>query len=399
MANRKPIVGVFFGGRSVEHDVSIVTGHQVMQAIDRAQYDVVPVYIDRDGRWYTGAPLMDLKNYTSRVTDLMGTHEAVLSPSTTTRGLIVNPGSGFLSKSRVQLLDYAFPAIHGSHGEDGTLQGLFELADLPYVGCKVAASAIANDKIMTKLILRQYNIPVIDAVSFSRTEWEDNPDKVMQQATVHLSYPLFVKPATLGSSIGIARANDEKALRAAIDIAMNLDSRVLVEKAAINAVEINCAVMGHGYDVYASVLEQPTSYDDFLTFEEKYMQGSGGMKGAERTIPAPISDELTKQIQVTSVNAFQAINGSGTARMDFLVLPEKGEIYLNEINTMPGSLAFYLWRETGMSAQDVVSELLRIAEVIHREKQGNTYNYQTSLVDITAERGIKGVKGKAKLRL
>lgn len=397
--NNKQTIGVIFGGRSVEHDVSIVTGHQVMRALlNHPQYDLVPIYIDRKGQWFTGAPLMDLKNYNGQVTELMGVQEVALSPSTAHRGVIVNPGSGFLRKSRLIELDIVFPTIHGSHGEDGTLQGLFELADIPYVGCGVLASAIANDKIMTKVILKQFQIPVIDAVSFSREEWQQDSDKVLQQATLHLSFPLFIKPATLGSSIGIGKATDEETLRIAIEVALNFDRRVLIEKAAVGAVEINCAVMGSGYDVHASVLEKPVSFDEFLTYEEKYLQGSGGMKGAERVIPAPISPELTEQIQAAAVNAFQAIEGSGIARMDFLLMEETGEFYLNEINTMPGSLAFYLWQEMGMSARQVIEELIADALKMSQYKRANVYDYQTSLVEMTAERGLKGVKGKSKIR-
>lgn len=397
-SNRKTTVGVIFGGRSVEHDVSIVTGHQVMRAMDYNKYDVVPIYIDRKGRWFTGAPLMDLKNYQNNITDLMGVQEVALSPSTQHHGIIVNPGSGFLRKSRIIPLDVIFPTIHGSHGEDGTLQGLFELADIPYVGCGTMASAIANDKIMTKIVLKQFQIPVIDAVSFSREEWLADSEKVINQATLHLTFPLFVKPATLGSSIGISKAKDAESLRRAIELALNMDSRVLIEKAAENAIEINCAVMGHGYKLRASVLEKPVSYDEFLTYEEKYLQGSGGMKGADRQIPAPISAELTEQIRATALNAFQAIEGSGTARMDFLVRPETNEFYLNEINTLPGSLAFYLWQAEGLSARQVVEELIAHGIERQREKQKNIYDYKTSLVELTAQRGLKGMKGgKGKL--
>lgn len=395
MSNDKTTVGVIFGGRTVEHDVSIVTGHQVMRALlAHGAYDVVPIYIDRAGGWYTGAPLMDLKHYQQNITDLMGVQEVALSPSTRNGGLIVNPGGGFLRKSRVLELDVLFPTIHGTHGEDGTLQGLAELADIPYVGCGVMASAIANDKVMTKVVMKQYQIPVIDGVSFSREEWEADSDKVMDQATLHLAFPLFVKPATLGSSIGISKAGDKASLRAGIEVALNMDRRVLLEKAAEDAVEINCAVMGHGYEVRASVLEQPVSYNEFLDFSEKYLQGSGGMKGAERQIPAPIAEDLTQQIQAAAVQAFQALEGSGTARIDFLVRPERAEFYLNEINTMPGSLALYLWQEEGMTASGVVHELVGIAKRVNAAKRANMYDYRTNLVELTAERGLKGVKGR-----
>ncbi len=393
-AKRETVVAVIFGGRSVEHDVSIVTGHQIMQALDPSRFEVVPVYIDRDGRWLTGSPLRDLKVYTENVRKLDGVHETLLSPSTNHHGLIVNPlASGLFAKSQIKRLDVVFPALHGTHGEDGTLQGLCELADIAYVGCSVAASAIANDKVLTKMLLRQHGIPVVDAISFSRAEWEEAPDRVIRHITSAVSLPVFVKPATLGSSIGIARAADEAALRLAIEVAINFDRRILVEQAVVGGVEINCALIGADTDVRTSVLEQPVSWEQFLTYEEKYLRGSEGMKSAERIIPAPLSQDMTQQIQEIAVRAFQAIDGRGTARVDFLVKPENGEIYLNEINTLPGSLAFYLWREMGMTAVDVTAQLIALAQQAHAEKRRTSYDYQTNLVALTAARGLKGVKG------
>lgn len=396
-AKRKTTVGVIFGGRSVEHDVSIITGHQVMRAFDPELYEVVPVYIDRDGRWFTGEPLLDLKNFKDEVTSYKGVLSAVLSPTIQHHGLIINPTAGRFEKSQVKRLDVVFPAIHGTHGEDGTLQGLLELADVPYVGCGVLASAIANDKIVTKAVLRQYGIPVVDAVSFNRSEWANNPDTIIERITSTLPYPLFIKPATLGSSIGIGRAEDENLLRISIEVAANFDRRILVESAVKDSIEINCAVMGNEEHIRASALEQPVSWEQFLTYEDKYMRGGEGMKSAERLIPAPISPELTEQIQQYAIAAFKAIDGRGTARIDFLVQPDSNTIYLNELNTMPGSLAFYLWQEEGMSPREVAHQLVELAKQAHAEKRRTTYNYQTGLIALTATRGLKGVKGKARI--
>lgn len=396
-AQRKTTVGVIFGGRSVEHDVSIITGHQVMRAFDPERYEVVPIYIDRAGKWFTGVPLLELKNFKDEIVSMKGIQSAILSPSVQHHGLIINPMAGRFEKSGIQRLDVVFPAIHGSHGEDGTLQGLLELADIAYVGCGVLASAIANDKIMSKIVLSQQGIPIVEGVSFSRAEWHEAPDKVISHIMHELpAYPLFVKPATLGSSIGIGKAGDETLLRTHIEVAANLDRRILVEKAVENALEINCAVMGRENNIRASVLEQPVSWDQFLTYEEKYMRGGGGMKSAERLIPAPISDDLTAKIKGYAVQAFRAIEGCGTARLDFLVKPESNEIYLNEINTMPGSLAFYLWQDEGRSARDVVQELAALAQETQAEKRGTTYDYRTNLIEQTAARGLKGLKGVKK---
>jgi D-alanine-D-alanine ligase len=390
-AKRTTTVAVIFGGRSVEHDVSVVTGQQVMNAFDPERYEVVPIYINRDGRWFTGEPLRNLKNFQNEITSLKGVETAIISPSVQHHGLIINPTAGRFDKSEIKRIDVVFPAIHGTHGEDGTLQGLLELADIPYVGCGVLASAIANDKIMSKIVLSQQGIPVVPGVSFAREEWQTAPDNVVSHIVHELQYPVFVKPATLGSSIGIARAADETMLRAAIEVAISLDSRVLVEQAVTEPTEINCAVMGSGEKIRASVLEQPISWEQFLTYEEKYLRGGEGMKSAERIIPAPLSAEMTEKIQSLAVRAFQAIEGRGTARLDFLV---KGEdVYLNEINTMPGSVAFYLWQEEGRSPRDVVHELVEIARDAHAQKRMNTYNYQTGLINLAASRGLKGVKG------
>lgn len=393
-AARKTTVGVVFGGRSVEHDVSVVTGHQIMRAFDSARYEVVPIYIDRDGRWFTGDKLLDLKSFSNEVVSLAGVQPAIISPSVQHHGLIVNPlPSGFLAKSQIKRLDVVFPAIHGSHGEDGTLQGLLEMADIPYVGCGVLASAIANDKLMTKTVLRQHDIAVVDAVAFTRSEWLDDPDAVIDRITAALPYPLFVKPVTLGSSIGIGRVSDETLLRASIEVAANLDRHIMVEAAVTNCVEINCAVLGGDGEVRASVLEQPVSWEQFLTYEEKYLRGGEGMKSAERLIPAPISPELTERIQQTAIKAFRALDGRGIARIDFLVQPESGSVFLNELNTMPGSLAFYLWQETDIEPTALVHQLVELAREAHAEKRRSTYNYQTNLIGITAARGLKGVKG------
>lgn len=392
-ARRKTTVAVFFGGRSVEHDVSIVTGQQIMAAFDTNRYDVVPVYITRDGKWYTGDALREIENFKEDVTHHDKVQECLLSPDVRHHGLILNPMAGRFSKSEILRLDVAFPAIHGSHGEDGTLQGLFELADLPYVGFATTGSALTNDKILTKQVLQQNDIPVVDGINFSRSAWLDDSDAILDKLEVNLGYPMFIKPATLGSSIGVSRADEREMLRAGIDIAANFDRRVLVEKAVTEGVEINCAVMGYDKDITASVLEQPVSWSDFLAFEDKYLRGSDGMKSADRIIPAPLTDELTKRIQDLSIEAFKAVDGRGIVRIDYLVKPDENLVYLNEMNTMPGSLSFYLWRETGMSDSDVVDKLVRLARDAHADKRRNMYDYKTNLVSVAAGRGLKGAKG------
>lgn len=387
---RKQTVGVVFGSRSVEHDVSIVTAQQVMRALDANKYEVVPLYIARDGKWLTGAPLADLNTFKNdNVAEIAGVKETTLSPSIQHHGIITPPLSGLFGRSTLKRIDVLFPVVHGTHGEDGTLQGLFELANIPYVGAGVAASAVANDKIMTKAMLTQAKLPVVDGVAFSRHEWLTDRERTIGKIESKLTYPLFIKPATLGSSIGISRPADRAAALLAIDVALNFDRRVLVESAVQGATEINCAVLGND-NIRPSVLEQPISWEQFLTYEDKYMRGGEGMKGAERKIPAPLDAELTGRIRQMAVDAFKAVDGRGTARIDFLL--KDGAVYVNEINTMPGSLAFYLWQEEKMSPSAVCDELIRLAFEAFAEKRRTTYDYKSGLVAHAASRGLKGVK-------
>lgn len=387
---RRMTVGVIFGSRSVEHDVSIVTAQQVMKALDRTKYEVVPIYITREGRWLTGDALANLDSFRNDVSEIAGVKETLLSPSIQHKGLITPPIlSGLFARNTLKKLDVIFPTVHGSHGEDGTLQGLFELADIPYVGAGLAASAVANDKPLTKSVLANEGLNVVDWVAFNRHQWLTERERMIKRLE-KLAYPLFVKPATLGSSIGVARADTEAQLIASVDIALNFDRRVLVEAAIVGATEINCAVMGNE-TIRPSVLEQPVSYEQFLTFSEKYMRGGDGMKGADRIIPAPLEAVLTGNIRQMAVDAFQAVGGRGTARIDFLV--KDGVVYVNEINTLPGSLAFYLWAAEKMSPEMVCDELIRLALEAHNEKRRTTYDYKSGLVSQAAARGLKGMKG------
>ena len=260
------------------------------------------------------------------------------------------------------------------------------------------ASAVANDKWVSKELLKQAGVPIVDGLCFTRYQWDADPDAVMEQVKARFAYPVFIKPVTLGSSIGIGRADGDALLRASIDVAASMDRRVLIEPAVLGCVEINCSVLGDDRGVRASVLEQPISWEEFLTYEEKYLRGGEGMKSADRIIPAPLTPELTERIQDIARRAFQAIDGRGIARIDFLVRPEQGEVFLNEINTLPGSLSFYLWQETGMSGAELVEELVRIGRDAYAEKRRNTYDYRTNLIALSASRGVKGTKGSKSAR-
>jgi D-alanine-D-alanine ligase len=390
-------VGMIFGGRSVEHEVSALTAHQAMAALPRDRYTPVPIYISKEGRWHTGAALMNLANYTD-LEKLQTLAEPVLfSADATQPGLLPRRTperkglfGGKAAETEIEPLDIAFPLLHGSHGEDGTVQGLLELADLPYVGCGVEAAAIGMDKLMAKVALRAAGVPVLPDYALTRARWQREMETVIGEIEAAFSYPVFVKPVTLGSSIGVARAEDRTALQFAIDVAATYDSRVMVEPSQENIYEINCSVLGDGNEARASVCERPISAGT-LSYDEKYLKGGKGegMKGARRLIPADISAELTAAIQETAVETFRAIGAAGVARVDFLLHPDNGVFYVNEINTLPGSLSFYLWEPSGVPFPELLTTLIGYAQARHREKRRNTYAFDSSLLRINPLLGAK----------
>ena len=391
-------VGMIFGGRSVEHEVSVLTAHQAIAALPRDKYTPVPIYISKTGQWFTGEALLDLKNFTD-LERLQSLAEPVfLSVDATQPGLLTRRaperkglfGGRAQAEQTVEPLDVAFPLIHGTHGEDGTLQGLLEMADLPYVGCGVEASAVGMDKLMAKVTLRAAGVPVLPDYALSRTRWQREPDAVIAEIEARFPYPVFVKPVSLGSSIGVSSAEDATALRFAIDVATTYDSRVMIEPAQQNIKEINCSVLGANGEARASVCEHPISAGA-LSYEEKYLKGGkgDGMKGSRRIIPADISDELSQRIQRSAVETFNAIGAAGVSRVDFLVSQDESTYYVNEINTIPGSLSFYLWEPSGVSFPELLTTLIGYAQTRHREKRRSTFSFNSSLLSVNPLLGSK----------
>lgn len=391
-------VGMIFGGRSVEHEVSVLTAHQAIAALPRDKYTPVPIYISKAGQWFTGDALLDLKNFTDLEKLQTLAEPTTFSADATQPGLLPRRaperkglfGGRAAAEQTVEPLDIAFPLLHGSHGEDGTMQGLLELADLPYTGCGVEASAIGMDKLMTKLALRAAGVPVLPDYALSRVRWQREPEQVIEEIEAAFRYPVFVKPVSLGSSIGVTNAEDRVALRFAIDVAATYDSRVMVEPAQQNVVEINCSVLGNEVEARASVCERPVSAGT-LSYEEKYLKGGkgDGMKGARRIIPADINEELTRGIQERAVQAFRAIGAAGVARVDFLVRPEEDTFYVNEINTIPGSLSFYLWEPSGVTFPELLTTMIGYAQTRYREKRRSTFSFSSSLLSVNPLLGSK----------
>jgi len=398
-------VGLIFGGRSVEHEVSVLTAHQVMAALPTDKYIPVPIYISKSGQWFTGEVLKQLENFKDLEKLVKIADPVVFNVDARQPGLIHQKvqgqrnwlGRGSTEPS-LEPIDVAFPLIHGSHGEDGTLQGLLEMADLPFVGSDVLASALAMDKIFTKIVLRSAGVPVIDDLYVSRTRWESEADAVVAEAEARFSYPMYVKPVTLGSSIGVSQAEDESALRFALDVAAAYDNRLMIEPAQQDIIEVNCSVLGDSTDARASVCEQPIS-SGTLSYENKYLSGDkdgggGGSKGrgmqsAKRLIPAPLESDLTDAIQSAAINAFKALNASGVVRIDFFVRPSEKKFYINEINPVPGSFSFYLWEPTGVDFPELLTTLVEIALRRHREKRRSTFTFSSSLLSTKTVGGEK----------
>ena len=381
----KLAVGVIFGGRSVEHDVSVVTAHQIM-AVLSDHHDVVPIYITREGRWLAGPRLNDLDVFKQRRWDEAG-EEAWIPPVSGYAGLYV-PGGRLRGARRIPL-DVVVPAIHGTYGEDGTLQGLLELADIPYSGSGVTASAMGMDKVAMKAAFKAAGLPVVDDVLVEASDLDSRRDAVIAEIENAIGYPAFVKPARLGSSVGIGKATDRKGLGAALEIARRYDRRLLVETSMEGCIEVNCSVVGGaGIEPRPSVCEQPVAWEEFLTFSDKYLRGakdggksSAGMAAQERRIPAPISDELTKQVQENAIAAFVAVDAAGVARVDAFVDQDTGETWVMEINTTPGSFSFYLWEPTGVTFTSLLATLIDVAIRAHRQKSELMFSFESAILE------------------
>lgn len=373
-------VGVIFGSRSTEHEVSIVTAMQVIRFLSK-RHDVVPIYITKDGTWLTGQKLASIDVYKAFDPKDPDLHAIVITPDTGLQTILDPLPKGFLSKPKRLDLDVIFPVFHGAHGEDGTIQGLLELANLPYVGAGVLGSCIGIDKIVTKAVLSEHGLPVLEYLWFTRFDWKQNHQEVVAKVQRRFSFPVIVKPASLGSSIGIQRAENLEDLQFAIDTAIHYGKRILVEPSIENKQEINCSVLGNENPI-PSVCEQPVSRDVFLSYRDKYLhdRSDRGMEGAARIIPAPIVSELTERIQQLAIQAFRCIGGLGIARVDFILDRETDSIYVNELNTMPGSISYYLWEPSGIMPEQLVDRLIELAFQAHREKCTTTYSIATPLL-------------------
>ena len=390
-------VALIFGGCTPEHEVSIVTAHQVCLALQE-NYHVIPIYVTKNGEWLTGDALRDLSTFTDGTLPHPSDFDKVTVEFHPEPKFVVSSNHWLGQKVRkrtVLPIDVVFPSIHGMHGEDGTLQGLLELMNLPYVGAGIVGSAVGMDKIVMKAILNENKLPILPYLWWDHHKWETGRDALIEDVETTLSYPVFVKPAMGGSSIGVSHAKDQTEFVSAVEVAGDYSRRILVEKAVESAVEINCAVMGTD-EPTVSVCEQPVTDANLLSFDDKYIhqeEGSSGMAGADRKIPAPISEELTLNIQQLAIRTFQVLDCAGVARIDFLVDTHQS-VYVNEINTIPGSYSYYLWAHQDVEFPQLVSELIDLAFTMHARKNALTYTYTTNLLSQAGASLAKLKKGE-----
>lgn len=392
---KKKTVIIAFGGISPEHEVSVLTAMQAIAALEGSSYDIVPLYISKSGRWYTGEYLLKLEHYEhlEKVTE-NGT-SCTLAYDEYGRTVLKELKNGFFKKELSYPIDAMLIAFHGSDGENGSFQGMCETFNIAYTGCDVFSSAIGMDKVAAKSLCRAHGIPVVMDRHFSESEWKIKADDIINEIE-ELDYPAVVKPVHLGSSIGVTVVSNKKELSDAIELAFRYDEHLMVEKAVKPLMEINCSVMGTFENCRASVCERPVGNEELLSFQDKYLNDSGetkGMASAARIIPADIPDELADRIRETSKKVFHIFRSEGVARLDFLVNSDTHDFYFNEINTIPGSFSFYLWEESGTNFSTLMKELINLGIERHKKKHGRVQSYETNLLNQKAVKGLKGLKG------
>lgn len=395
-------VGVIFGGETVEHEVSIISALQAIENMDRNKYDIIPIYISKDKTWYTGHMLFDIDVYK----DFKD-----LKRYATQCTLVNKKGTFYLQKTTglfrkdITELDVAFPIVHGNNVEDGTIHGYLKTVGIPTVGSGVLGSALGQDKVIMKQVFQAMNIPIVDYVWFFDNEYLESADDINKSVS-KLGYPVVVKPATLGSSVGITYVKSERELAKAIEDAINYDEKIIVEKAVPNLVEVNCSVLGNYTYQETSVIEEVLSSKDLLSYQDKYIggnktKGSKGMASASRIIPARIDQKTEDKVREIAMAAFRALNLSGVCRVDFLINKETKEVFINEPNTIPGSLSFYLWEPAGKKYRELLDDLISLAIKDYKNRSKKHYSFDTNILSgfVMGAKGLKGIKGsKGKLK-
>ena len=390
-------VGVIFGGKTVEHEISIISANQAITSLNKEKYEIVPIYISKNGKMYTGEELLDLKSFKDLDNLIQKCEEIVLVNDGTKVNLLRVKNKKF-SSNIINTIDIAFPVMHGTNGEDGAIQGFLEILGIPYVGPDVLSSSIGMDKIMMRRVLKEQQIPSLDYIAFYSLNYINDEEKYINEIETKIGYPVIVKPGNLGSSVGIKKAKNREALIEAIEFSMEFSDRIMVEKSIEKLKEINCSVIGDMINATASTCEEPIGSDEILSYTDKYVgksktkgeTKSQGMATLQRKVPAEISEETTNTIQEMAVKTFKMLGCNGVARIDFMIDLENDNIYVNEINTIPGALSYYLWEATNKTFEQELDELIALAFKRDRERQNRIYSYEQNILALG--NGTKGIK-------
>lgn len=391
-------LAVLFGGRSVEHEVSVISALQAMENLNADKYEIIPVYISKSGEMFTGEFLRDSDEY-KNIPALLKKSIAVNFVLRDGKTVLVRKNPKKFGNNDITEVEVAFPIVHGTNVEDGTLQGFLRTVGLPFVGCDVLASAVGMDKYVMKAMLKDGGFPVLDCVRLRRSAYVDR-DACIAKIEEKLQYPVIVKPVNLGSSVGISKASDRDGLYKSLDEAFTYADTVIVEKAVVQLREINCSVVGDVDNAEASECEEPFMCDEILSYKDKYMGGGKGTKGGskgmaslQRKVPADLTPETRERIRTLAVDAFKHLGCSGVSRIDFMIDNADGSLYINEFNTIPGSLAFYLWKPLGVEYKELLDRLISIALKRNRNESEITYSFDSNILSMGISKGSKGAKG------
>lgn len=395
-------VGVFFGGKSVEHEVSIITAIQAIENMDKEKYDIIPIYISKDNKMYCGELVGNIKEYKNVENLIKNSTQVTLVPKED-KVVLLKCDKKFYENAVYDYIDIAFPIVHGTNVEDGTLQGYLKMFNIPYVGCDVISSAVGMDKYVCKCVLKENEIPVLDCKCFTLKDYNDSLENIIKQVEEGIEYPVIVKPVNLGSSVGIQIAKSREELEEAIENAFTYSKKILVEKAIKRLKEVNCSVVGDYEEAQASECEEPVKTDEILSFTDKYISGGKGTgtKNSEKSmnagvlkLPADITSKQRDIIRSLAVKTFKVLGCSGVIRIDFMIDEEDGKIYVNEVNTIPGSLSFHLWKATNLKYIDLLDKLIELSLKRNREEQSLTFSFDSNiLAGYDSNNGLGGLKG------
>ncbi|MFV0250027.1 MAG: D-alanine--D-alanine ligase family protein [Bacilli bacterium] len=390
-------VGVIFGGATVEHEVSIITSVQAMNNIDKEKYDIIPIYIGKDRTWYTGKMLMELDIF--KDLDLLKKYAKKVTLVKVNEQFYLQNITGIFKKN-VEQIDIAFPIVHGKGVEDGSLAGYLDSIGVPYVGPSILGASVGQDKVVMKQILQSANIPIPNYTWFYENEYLCDSTNILNEIK-KIGYPVIIKPANLGSSVGIKVAKDENEIDNCITDALKYDNKIIVEEIIENLLEVNCSVLGNYEFSQTSAIAQMNTNNDFLTFEDKYIgkskkpfKTSNKINSTGMIIPANIDNKTEETVKELSLETFKVLNLSGVARIDFLINNKTKKVYVNEPNTIPGSLSFYLWKQVGKDYKTLLNDMICLAIKDYKNKSKKITSFDSNI--LATFNGSKGMKGKLK---